>query len=137
VQCSWNWPSALLLELLGKGAALTILSAFHSRARAAPRPAVSIRATRSYGVGFGSSRSKPLAEGLGGMAPALMLCWIEGGAGFFLFGVIARRRRRATGSIAAGTWGVDLRWGASFTLIAPHSRVRGADDGGRRRRDAS
>jgi hypothetical protein len=38
------------------------------------------------------------------MAPALMVCWIEGGAGFFLFGFIARRRRRATGSIAAGTW---------------------------------
>ena len=38
------------------------------------------------------------------MAPAPMVCWIEGGAGFFLFGVIARRRRRATGSIAAGTW---------------------------------
>ena len=33
-----------------------------------------------------------------------MVCWIEGGAGFFLFGVIAGRRRRATGSIAAGTW---------------------------------
>jgi len=26
---------------------------------------------------------------------------------------------------------------ASFTFIAPHSRARGADDGGRRRRDAS
>src|SRR5271167_3157634 len=38
------------------------------------------------------------------MAPALLGCWIEGGAGFFLFGVIAWRRRRATGSIAAGTW---------------------------------
>ena len=39
-----------------------------------------------------------------GMAPALMVCWIEGGAGFFLFSVFAWRRRRATGSIAAGTW---------------------------------
>src|SRR5271163_520177 len=38
------------------------------------------------------------------MAPALMGCWIEGGAVFFLFSVIALRRRRATGSIAAGTW---------------------------------
>ena len=37
------------------------------------------------------------------MAPALLVCWIEGGAGFFLFSVL-RRRRRATGSIAAGTW---------------------------------
>ena len=51
----------------------------------------------------------PLARGCRirpalGMAPALMGCWIEGGAGFFLFGVIAWRRRRATGSIAAGTW---------------------------------
>ena len=51
----------------------------------------------------------PLARGCRirparGMAPALMVCWIEGGAGFFLFGVIAWRRRRATGSIAAGTW---------------------------------
>ena len=33
-----------------------------------------------------------------------MVCWIEGGAGIFLFSVLARRRRRATGSIAAGTW---------------------------------
>ena len=39
-----------------------------------------------------------------GMAPALMVCWIEGGAGIFLFSVLARRRRRATGPIAAGTW---------------------------------
>src|ERR1700691_4939258 len=38
------------------------------------------------------------------MAPALMVCWIEGGAVFFLFSVFAWRRRRATGSIAAGTW---------------------------------
>jgi hypothetical protein len=38
------------------------------------------------------------------MAPALMVCWIEGGADIFLFGFIAGRRRRATGSIAAGTW---------------------------------
>ena len=37
-----------------------------------------------------------------GMAPALMGCWIEGGAGFFLFSVLLGRR--ATGSIAAGTW---------------------------------
>ena len=27
--------------------------------------------------------------------------------------------------------------GASFTFLAHHSRARGADDGGRRRRDAS
>ena len=33
-----------------------------------------------------------------------MVCWIEGGAVFFLFSVLARRRRRATGPIAAGTW---------------------------------
>jgi len=38
------------------------------------------------------------------MAPALMVCWIEGGAVNFLFSVLARRRRRATGPIAAGTW---------------------------------
>ena len=50
-----------------------------------------------------------------GMAPALMVCWIQGGAGFFLFRVIAWRRRRATGSIAAGTRGVDLRWGGSMS----------------------
>ena len=37
-----------------------------------------------------------------GMAPALMVGWIEGGAGFFLFSVLLGRR--ATGSIAAGTW---------------------------------
>jgi hypothetical protein len=49
----------------------------------------------------------------------------------FLFSVIAWRRRRATGSIAAGTW----RRRPSFTSIAHHSRVRGADNGGRR--DAS
>ena len=49
------------------------------------------------------------------MAPALMVGWIAGGAGFFLFGVIAWRRRRATGSIAAGTWCVDLRWGGSMS----------------------
>jgi hypothetical protein len=30
-----------------------------------------------------------------------------------------------------------LGTGALFTFIAPHSRARGADDGGRRRRDAS
>jgi hypothetical protein len=64
------------------------------------------------------SRYLSLGEGLpdstgAGMAPALMGCWIEGGAGFFLFSVIACRRRRATGSIATGTWGVDLRWGLS------------------------
>jgi hypothetical protein len=29
------------------------------------------------------------------------------------------------------------RRGPSFTFIAPHSRARGADDRGRRRRDAS
>jgi len=38
------------------------------------------------------------------MAPALLVCWIEGGAVNFLFSVLARRRRRATGPIAAGTW---------------------------------
>ena len=36
----------------------------------------------------------PLARGCRirparGMAPALMLCWLEGGAGFFLFSVLA------------------------------------------------
>jgi len=35
------------------------------------------------------------------MAPALMVCWIEGGAVFFPFSVLPRRRRRATGPIAA------------------------------------
>ena len=57
------------IETAGRGvAASTILSAFpRVRARAAPRPAVSMRATRSYGVGFGASRSKPLAEGLSGV----------------------------------------------------------------------
>ena len=50
----------------------------------------------------------PLARGCRirpalGMAPALMVCWIEGGAGFFRFSVLLGARR-ATGSIAAGTW---------------------------------
>ena len=53
------------------------------------------------------------------MAPALLGCWIAGGAGNFLFGVIAWRRGRATGSIAAGTWGVDLRWGAQCRALSP------------------
>jgi hypothetical protein len=57
------------------------------------------------------------------MAPALMVCWFEGGADFFLFGVIAWRRRRATGSIAAGTWGVDLRWAS--TMSSSLSRFSG------------
>jgi hypothetical protein len=37
------------------------------------------------------------------MAPALMVCWIEGGAGFFLFSFLLGGAGRATGSIAAGT----------------------------------
>ena len=66
----------------------------------------------------------PLARGCRirpapGMAPALMGCWIEAGAGFFLFSFIAWRRRRATGSIAAGTRGVDLRWGGSMSSLSP------------------
>ena len=64
---SWNWPSALLLESAREGGRVNIRFSFHARARAAPRPAVSMRATRSYGVGFGASRSKPLAEGLMGV----------------------------------------------------------------------
>ena len=54
-----------------------------------------------------------------GMAPALMLCWIEGGAGFFLFSCFAWRRRRATGSIAAGTWRRRHSPGAQCRALSP------------------
>jgi hypothetical protein len=37
------------------------------------------------------------------MAPALMVCWIEGGAGFFLFGFIAWRRDASYGAARAST----------------------------------
>ena len=49
------------------------------------------------------------------MAPALMLCWIEGGAGFFLFSVLAAgvvelpgRSRPAPGVSTFGGAGLDL-----------------------------
>ena len=72
------------------------------------------------------------------MAPALMVCWIEGGAVNFLFSVLARRRRRATGPIAAGTWRrrPSAGWKA-LTCLAAHSRARedrGGDGAGGRRR---
>ena len=76
------------------------------------------------------SRSLSLGEGLTdsrGMAPALMVCWIEGGAVFFLFSVLARRRRRATGSIAAGTWRRRPSAGSTAsTLLSALTRARGA-----------
>src|ERR1700692_1555987 len=57
------------------------------------------------------------------MAPALMVCWIEGGAGNFLFSVLARRRRRATGPIAAGTW--RRRPSAGLSMSSSLSRFSG------------
>src|ERR1700733_9097197 len=63
------------------------------------------------------------------MAPALMVCWTEGGAVNFLFSVLARRRRRATGSIAAGTWRRvnHLRSGYSLSLSLARSDLRRAE----------
>jgi len=52
-----------------------------------------------------------------------MVCWIEGGAVNFLFSVLARRRRRATGPIAAGTW--RRRPSAGFTMSSSLSRFSG------------
>ena len=67
---SWILESAerdRSLNLLGKGAALTLAFRF-TRARGRPLgQRFRSRATRSYGVGFGASRSKPLAEGLMGV----------------------------------------------------------------------
>ena len=63
----------------------------------------------------------PLARGCRirpalGMAPALLVCWIAGGAGFFLFSVVAvelpGRSRPAPGV-------VDLRWGTQCRALAP------------------
>src|SRR5580658_9914264 len=61
------------------------------------------------------------------MAPALMVCWIEGGAVFFLFSVLARRRRRATGSIAAGTWRRRPSAGLGYSLSLARSDLRRAE----------
>src|SRR5271156_2150876 len=53
------------------------------------------------------------------MVPALLGCWIAGGAGFFLFSFIAWRRRRASGSIAAGTWRRRHSPGAQCRALSP------------------
>ena len=63
----------------------------------------------------------PLARGCRirpalGMAPALLVCWIAGGGGFFLFSVVAveppGRSRPAPGV-------VDLRWGTQCRALSP------------------
>ena len=48
-----------------------------------------------------------------GMAPALMVCWIEGGAGFFLFSVLPGGAVELPGRSRPAPGGVDLRWGPS------------------------
>ena len=55
------------------------------------------------------------------MAPALLVCWIAGGAGFFLFSVVGGRR--ATGSIAAGTW--RRRPSPGYSMSSSRSRFSG------------
>ena len=70
----------------------------------------------------GRLRSLSLGEGLtdfdrrAGMAPALLVCWIAGGAGFFLFSVVAvelpGRSRPAPGV-------VDLRRGTQCRALSP------------------
>ena len=45
------------------------------------------------------------------MAPALMVCWIEGGAVNFLFSVLARRRRQLQADTRPAPGVVDLRRG--------------------------
>ena len=60
----------------------------------------------------------PLARGCRirparGMAPALMGCWIEAGAGFFLFSVLPGGAVELPGRSRPAPGGVDLRWGPS------------------------
>ena len=47
-----------------------------------------------------------------GMAPALMVCWIAGGAGFFLFSVLLGGAVELPGRSRPAPGVVDLRWGA-------------------------
>ena len=111
------------------------------RARAAPRPAVSIRGygdcsaradrnrwprvgpqCRALSPDFpaGARGLYPLARGCRirparGMAPALMVCWIEGGAGFFLFSVLPGGVVELPGRSRPAPGGVDLRRGGSMS----------------------
>ena len=66
------------------------------------------------------SRSLSLGEGLTdstarGMAPALMVGWIEGGAGFFLFSVLPGAAVELPGRSRPAPGGVDLRRGGSMS----------------------
>src|SRR5271169_6298600 len=49
------------------------------------------------------------------MAPALMVCWIAGGAGFFLFSVLPGAAVELPGRSRPAPGGVDLRWGGSMS----------------------
>ena len=77
----------------------------------------------------------PLARGCRirparGMAPALMGCWIAGGAGFFLVSVLPGGAVELPGRSRPAPGGVDLRWGGSaLIMLAALTRAReaGAD----------
>ena len=62
-----------------------------------------------------------------GMAPALMVCWIEGGAGFFLFSVLPGGAVELPGRSRPAPGGVDLRWGGCGVLSL--SDISGWRDG--------
>ena len=65
-----------------------------------------------------------------GMAPALMVCWIEGGAGFFLFSVLLGGAVELPGRSRPAPGVVDLRRGGFSVNHAGcgHARARdGAD----------
>ena len=94
----------LFSVLLGRRATGSIAAGTWRRR---PSPGWTQRRALSPDFPAGARGLYPLARGCRirparGMAPALMGCWIAGGAGFFLFSVLLGRR--ATGSIAAGTW---------------------------------
>ena len=77
------------------------------------------------------SRSLSLGEGLTdstgrGMAPALMVCWIEGGAGFFLFSVLPGGAVELPGRSRPAPGVVAIRWGTASTLLAALTRAREA-----------
>ena len=81
----------------------------------------------------------PLARGCRirpalGMAPALMVGWIEGGAGFFLFSVFPGGAVELPGRSRPAPGGVDLRWGGRdkrARFRPPENRERThAGDGG-------
>ena len=63
---------------------------------------------------------------------------IAGGAGFFFLALLPGGAVELPGRSRPAPGVADRRWGGpACTISLTHSRARGADDGGRRRRDAS